>query len=131
DLLSAVNEMNNVGLICIGKGDLKDRSKVIYGSTLNHDQIPYYLGASDVFVFPTRAEGSSNALLEAMACGLPIITTNIPEVVSQIGDNNAMYVSVGNISELTEKINLMKDENTRAYFIEKSLDVVKKYSLNH
>lgn len=130
DLLLAVKDMDNVGLICIGKGELSDRSKVIFGSTLNHDKISSYIGASDVFVFPTRAEGSSNALLEAMACGLPIITTNIPEVLSQVGEGNAMFVSVGNIPELIEKINLFKDENLRAEYAEKSLEVAKKYSLN-
>jgi len=37
-----------------------------------------YLLASDVFVLPTRAEGMSNALIEAMAAGMAIVTTDIP-----------------------------------------------------
>jgi len=36
------------------------------------------LSTSDIFVLPSRAEGMSNALLEAMTCGLPCIVTDIP-----------------------------------------------------
>ncbi len=41
--------------------------------------VPRLLKISDIFVLPTLFEGQSNAILEAMAAGLPIITTNIPE----------------------------------------------------
>lgn len=37
------------------------------------------LKASDIFVLPTLGEGMSNAIMEAMASGLPVITTDIPE----------------------------------------------------
>lgn len=130
DLLLAVKDMDNVGLICIGKGEIADSSKIIFADTLLHEKIPQYIGASDLFVFPTRAEGSSNALLEAMACGLPIITSNIPEVINQIGSENALYVTVGDVSDLKKKIELMKDKSLRDKYSAKSLDVAKKYSLN-
>jgi glycosyltransferase involved in cell wall biosynthesis len=42
-----------------------------------HD-IPQLLQKSDIFVLPTEAEGMSNALLEAMACGLPCLTSDLP-----------------------------------------------------
>ena len=41
--------------------------------------VPELLKISNLFVLPTLFEGQSNALMEAMACGLPIITTDIPE----------------------------------------------------
>lgn len=46
--------------------------------------IPAYLAASDLFCLPSHHEGVSNAVLEAMAAGLPIITTTVgglPEVI--------------------------------------------------
>ncbi|MDI6720636.1 MAG: glycosyltransferase family 4 protein [Methanomicrobiales archaeon] len=41
-----------------------------------HDELPGYYATSDVFVLPSRNEGMSNTILEAMAAGLPIITTD-------------------------------------------------------
>lgn len=49
------------------------------------DDLKWPLSASDVFVLATRREGWANVLLEAMACGLPVVTTRVdgnPEVVS-------------------------------------------------
>jgi sugar transferase (PEP-CTERM/EpsH1 system associated) len=47
-------------------------------------RIPEMLNAMDVFVLPSLGEGMSNTLLEAMACGLPVLATNVggnPEIV--------------------------------------------------
>lgn len=45
-------------------------------STLPPSEIPYLLAASDVFVLPTLIEGCCNAIVEAIASGLPIISSN-------------------------------------------------------
>ena len=40
--------------------------------------VPRYLAAADVFLFPSRGEGLSNAMLEALAHGLPCVASRIP-----------------------------------------------------
>ena len=48
------------------------------------DDVEGYLRASDAFVFASRREGCPNALLEAMASGLPIVTTRIPNITDDL-----------------------------------------------
>jgi glycosyltransferase involved in cell wall biosynthesis len=43
-----------------------------------HEEIGMWLAAADVFCLATRREGCPNAILEALACGLPVVTTDIP-----------------------------------------------------
>jgi glycosyltransferase involved in cell wall biosynthesis len=64
-----------------------------------------YLQITDIFVFPSEKEGMPNALLEAMACRLPVIAARIGGVVDIIRDGeNGLIVTPGNAEELKETI---------------------------
>ncbi len=70
---------------------------------------------TDIFVLPSYKEGLPNALLEAMAYGLPVITTPvgaIPEVI--VDGMNGILVNPGNITELgTAILTLFQDNEKR------------------
>jgi glycosyltransferase involved in cell wall biosynthesis len=64
-----------------------------------------YLQASDIFVLPSEDDAFPLALIEAMACGLPVVTTRvggIPEIVSD--KQNGLLVEPGNLQQLYDAI---------------------------
>lgn len=77
------------------------------------DELPAVLSAADVFVLATSNEGWANVFLEAMACGLPVVTTNVggnQEVVCE--DSLGMVVPLGDKEALVRAI---KDSFQRSW----------------
>ena len=67
--------------------------------------VPKLLKISNLFVLPTLFEGQSNAIMEAMATGLPIITTDIPENRILIENNiSGILVPIQNSAALAQAI---------------------------
>jgi glycosyltransferase involved in cell wall biosynthesis len=61
--------------------------RIIFVGQVPYTDVPRYLRASDCFVFPSQREGLCKAMIEAMACGVPVICTPIPGVTEDIVDN--------------------------------------------
>src|SRR5699024_5133340 len=84
----------NVAGIFIGSGEQEPSSKkVLFKGRLTHAEVPEMLSAADVFALPTLNEGSCNAIAEAMACGLPIISSDIEAIREQVTEENAVMVN--------------------------------------
>lgn len=65
--------------------DLGLKNRVVFLGEISHDQLCEYYGAVDTLVLASSREGWANVLLEAMACGTPVVATNVwgtPEVVN-------------------------------------------------
>ena len=67
--------------------------------------------ASDLFVFPSLYEGFGLPILEAMACGIPVITSHISSI-PEVGGNAVYYVNPHNEDELAKAIqHVLSDRN--------------------
>jgi glycosyltransferase involved in cell wall biosynthesis len=89
------------------------------------DPFLYYC-ASDIFVCTSRIESAPRVVAEAMACGLPIITTpvyGIPEMVRE--GINALFYNPGDIDTLARHLSLLVDNpKLRSRFADHSLSVL-------
>ena len=79
------------------------------------DPSPFYRKAG-IFVLPSRIEGMSNALLEAMSWGLPCVVSDIPGNRALVDHNlDGLIIPVDNAPALTDKIiNLLKNPDMRS-----------------
>lgn len=69
------------------------------------DMLPYYYNAAEVVVMPSHYESFGMAALEAMACGVPVITTNVAGISSLIDEEHASLItSVNNPLLLASQI---------------------------
>ncbi len=69
------------------------------------DDMPSALARADIFCLPSYREGVPNALLEACACGLPIVTTNVPGCRDVVTDGlNGVLVPVKNAVALADAL---------------------------
>jgi glycosyltransferase involved in cell wall biosynthesis len=77
------------------------------------DNVEDYLAGSDIFVLPSRTEGISNALLEAMACGLPCIATRIDGNRHVLTDGyDGLLVTPDDVDELAQAIIRLSQDTT-------------------
>lgn len=117
--------------VFIGRGNLPPHNLILKAGSVPNDELPMWLNAADVFVLPTLAEGNCNAINEAMGCGLPVISSDIPDIKSQLSSQNAVLIDPLNIKALSDSLkDLYLNSDKRTSMSSESLKIVANNSLS-
>lgn len=131
-LQQAVDQLDNVYFVCAGKGKLKpDSPKCLWSKAVNNNDLAWFYSALDVFVLPTEHEGCCNAIVEAIACGCPVISANRSFNYDICDETNSVLVDPDSIGEIREAIlKLYEDEELRKRLAKGSVIKAEKLTLN-
>lgn len=104
------------------------QSTTIKTGYVPREDLPSLYSGATVFVYPSLYEGFGLPPLEAMACGTPVITSNVsslPEVVGEAG----IQVPPEDVERLSEEIeSLLGDDQRRTFLIQKGLERAKQFT---
>jgi teichuronic acid biosynthesis glycosyltransferase TuaC len=82
-----------------------DRNIVLHVlNDVANNEVPVYLNAADVLLLSSLHEGSPNVIKEAMACNIPIVTTEVGDVKMVLGNTEGCYITKFDPVDASEKI---------------------------
>lgn len=98
---------------------------------LKYSTLPELYRSSDIFIFPSYTESFGFPLVEAMACGLPIVASDVPVNREMCGDA-AIYFSTFDADDCAQAIRTVaSDESLRLKLSALSLERAKRFSWKH
>lgn len=144
-LIKAMNiiheKLPDTDLLIVGNGPDRDKletlaqelnlqNRIFFVGNVSNEKIPEYMAKADLFVLPSLSEGFPLVIAEAMASGLPIVTTNVgglPDIVKN--GENGFLVEPKNPEALADKIMLLlNNKNTCKKISNTNKIIIRDYS---
>lgn len=126
-------------LTIVGEGDilkeLKEKvtkhnlhGKVIFTGAVPYDEVFKYYRSSTILVFPTKNEVFPLVSIEAMACGIPVVTSDIPSLRESTG-GNAVLLPPKDLDAWVDTINqLLENKRQREELVLKGIKWAKEFT---
>jgi len=136
DVLQRINSKINykLHLIIVGSGDLNSLLKLTnftvhqIGFVQAENEMANYFSASDVVIYPTKADTLPNTLVEAIACGTPCVTFDIggcKEII--INDQTGIVIQPFDVAEMSNSVvGLLMDDDRLKWMSARARDHAKK-----
>ncbi len=106
----------------------RETSTIIQTGYVDEDDVSALYTGAEVFLYPSNYEGFGMQILEAMACGTPVLTgknSSLPEV----GGDAAYYVNEKSVESIARGIEtLLKSEQLQKEMVKKGREQIKKFS---
>ena len=104
-VLEACKDIPEIKLAFAGRGGEKPHGdNVVFCRALAHEDVADFLNAVDVFCLPTRHEGCCNAVVEAMACGKAIVSSDLEFNHDVLNSENSILVDPNSIEQIRDSI---------------------------
>lgn len=105
---------------------LLDRVKIL--GYVPDEELPLFYNGAEIFIFPSLYEGFGLPVLEAMACGTPVISSNASSLL-EVGGDAVLYFNPHSLDELVSKIEyLLSDSEVRKSLSQKGQSRAKNFT---
>lgn len=131
-LSNAIDRFPDVYSIFVGKGNEPPTCKnILFQGTVDHNKLCTYLNSADIFVLPTNAEGCCNAIIEAVACGLPVVSSNKSFNNEILDDSYSIRINENSVDEIADAIRRLKDNpELRRRMSENAIEASAQFRIN-
>ena len=103
-------------------------SRVIFPGFANDDDLPALYSAAELLAYPLLYEGFGLPVLEAMACGTPVVTSTTSSLV-EVGGDAALLVEPTNVDAIAKAINrVLTDADLRHALVMRGFDQARRFT---
>lgn len=131
-IIEAGSGLKNIGFVFIG-GNVPASSNppIYFNASVSPERVVELLSACDIFILPTLGEGSSNAIIEAMACGLPIISSKGTFNDDLLEEEMSIRVDPINIDEIRKAVvKVLENSQMQGRMAAAALERAKRFNID-
>ena len=127
----AIAQIPDAKVVFLGGGSMQpDCDGILFCGSCDNKTVAQYMRAADCFVLPTRSEGCCNAILEALSCGLPVVSSDLPFNDGILDEKNSIRIDPDDVLQIKDAICVLNDnDKLRKKLADGALLSAKDYSI--